>query len=144
MNEKEWDKRLLDFLKRTGEEIKAETQRLVEEVRDPATQRKMKESLRDFGSWAKQTAEEAAQMMENAIKKAETALSQKIERSSTATHTQAPTGGDARTTSSAPPTARSAASGGPQGQSAKVGKGKRSSARKGRTGEASKTIGRKK
>ncbi len=42
MNEKEWDKRLLDFLKRTGEDIKAETQRLVEEVRDPAKQRKVK------------------------------------------------------------------------------------------------------
>src|SRR6266852_428939 len=76
MNEKEWDRRLLDFLKRTGEEIQAETQRLVEEVRDPAKQRKVKETLREFGTWAKQTAEEAAEMVETAVKKAETTVAQ--------------------------------------------------------------------
>jgi hypothetical protein len=140
MNEKEWDKRLLDFLKRTGEEIKAETQRLVEEVRDPVKQRKVKETLREFGTWAKQTAEEAAERVETAVKKAETAFTQRVQGPAASTHTPSPkgTGEDARSTTS--PRVRAA----PRGQGHKtVGKGKRSGARKPRTGHAPKTIGKK-
>ncbi len=145
MNEKEWDKRLLDFLKRTSDEIKAETQRLVEEVRDPATQQKVKESLREFGAWAKQTAEDAAQMMENAIKKAESAFTQKVETSSTSTRAQEPRGGASGAASSTPAPTRSAESSGPRRPSAKktVGKGKRSGARKSPPSASSKTIGKK-
>ncbi len=143
MNEKQWDKRLIDFLKRTSEEIKAETQRLVEEVRDPATQQKVKESLRDFGSWAKQTAEEAAEMVETAIKKAETAFAQKVETPPAADQVQAPTTGAKGTTSDSrsaqPP---GSASAGAQTRKT-VGKGKRDGARKARPSASSKTIGKK-
>jgi len=144
MNEKDWDKRLLDFLKRTGEEINAETQRLVEEVRDPATQQKIKESLREFGTWAKKTAEDAAEKMESAIKKAENAFTQKVEPPSAPTDSKASEGAEAGTTSSAPTSGRTTAPSDRRDQSSKtVGKGKRSGARKARPGAASKTIGKK-
>ncbi len=69
----QWDKRMMEFLKRTGEDIKAETERLVTEVRDPAKQQKVKAALKEFGVWAKKTAEDAADMVETAVRKAETA-----------------------------------------------------------------------
>ena len=79
MADKPWDKQqVVDFLKRTGEELKRtgeevrrEAQRLIDEVRDPETQAKVKEKLADFGTWAKKTAEDAAGMLEGAVKKAE-------------------------------------------------------------------------
>jgi hypothetical protein len=79
MADKPWDKQqVVDFLKRTGEdlkrtgeEVRREAQRLIDEVRDPETQAKMKEKLSGFGTWAKQTAEDAATMLEGAVKKAE-------------------------------------------------------------------------
>src|SRR6266851_2753302 len=141
MNEKEWDKRLLDFLKRTGEDIKAETQRLVEEVRDPAKQRKVKETLREFGTWAKQTAEEAAEMVETAVKKAETAFTQRVQGSPAPTHTPSPQDGGEEAGPSTSPRVRAA----PHRQGHEtVGQGKRSGERKPRTGHTPKTIGKKK
>lgn len=137
MDEKDSDKRLLDVLKQKAEEIKAETQRLIDEVRDPQMQRKMKERLREFGTWAKQTAEEAAERLEAAIKKAETAFTQRMEGSSTASHTQAPTSADTTTTSASSAGAGPASAGGKK----TVGKGKRSAPGKKRAG---KTIGKKK
>src|ERR1700694_6301200 len=89
MNE-QWDERLFKFLKHTGEEIKGETQRLVAEVKDPDTQRKVKEGLREFGSWVKQTAEEAADMIESAVKKAEAAFTPGGEKGPGKTQAQAP------------------------------------------------------
>lgn len=79
MADKPWDKQqVLDFLKRTGEdlkrtgeEVRREAQRLIDEVRDPETQAKVKERLSGFGTWAKRTAEDAATMLEGAVKKAE-------------------------------------------------------------------------
>ena len=67
----ERQQRLKDGLKQAGESIKAETQRLIEEVRDPVRARKVKESLQEIGTWAKKTAEEAAQIVESAVRKAE-------------------------------------------------------------------------
>jgi hypothetical protein len=78
MNE-HWDSRMMEFLRRTSEEIKSETQRLVSEVRDPAKQQKVKAALKDLGVWAKKTAEEAADMVETAVRKAETALKKPVE-----------------------------------------------------------------
>jgi hypothetical protein len=141
MNEKEWDKRLLDFLKRTGEDIKAETQRLVEEVRDPAKQRKVKETLREFGTWAKQTAEEAAEMVETAVKKAETAFTQRVQGSPAPTRTPSQQDDSPETRPTTSPRVRAAPR--PQGHKT-VGQGKRSGARKPRTRHTPKTIGKKK
>ena len=141
MNEKDWDKRLLDLLKQKAEEIKSETQRLVEEVRDPETQRKMKERLREFGTWAKQTAEEAAEKLEAAIKKAETAFTHRIGSAPEAPHTQAPTGGEAATPpAQSPPRGTVSRRGSPK----TVGKSKPSAASKQRAQHPVKTIGKKK
>lgn len=141
MNEKDWDKRLLDLFKQKAEEIKSETQRLVEEVRDPETQRKMKEKLREFGTWAKQTAEEAAEKLEAAIKKAETAFSQRIEGAPDAHHTQAPTSAEAPTTpAQSPPQGTVSRRGSPK----TVGESKRSAADKRHAQRPAKTIGKKK
>lgn len=64
--------RASEEFKKTGEELKVEAQRLLGEVRDPANQQKVKEGLRDIGTWAKKAADQAAEAMESAVKKAET------------------------------------------------------------------------
>jgi hypothetical protein len=58
--------------KKTSEELKSEAQRLLVEVRDPANQKKVKEGLRDIGVWAKKAADQAAEVIDSAVKKAET------------------------------------------------------------------------
>jgi len=63
--------RASEEFKRTSDDLKVEAQRLLGEVRDPANQRKVKEGLRDIGAWAKKTADQAAEAMESAVKKAE-------------------------------------------------------------------------
>src|SRR5215470_2023840 len=80
MGETQWDRQVLDFLKRTGEEIKTETQKILDEIRAPENQQKIKDSLNEFGSWAKQTAEEAAGMVESALKRAEQTFTQATDR----------------------------------------------------------------
>jgi hypothetical protein len=137
MNE-QWDERLLKFIKRTSEEIKTETQRLVAEVKDPETQRKMKESLREFGTWAKQTAEEAADMIGSAVKKAEAALSQTIDKGPTSTSKEQKSGREPQVAH--PPTP--ASSSGPS-RSKSMGKSKKTGAKKARPTASSKSIGRK-
>jgi hypothetical protein len=74
MAQQAWDDKLTDFLKaageelrRTGEEIKAETQRLLDEVTDPEMQAKMKERIQQLGQMAKQTAVEAAAKVQAAF-----------------------------------------------------------------------------
>jgi hypothetical protein len=81
VNDKQWDKQVVDFLKktgqdlkRTGEEIRAEAQRLIEEVRDPEVQQRLRGKLGEFGGWAKKAAEDAAGMIDTAVKKAESAV----------------------------------------------------------------------
>lgn len=78
-----WEEKLKSFvnkagdeLKRAGIEIRAEAEKLITEVKDPERQRKVKEGLKDFGDWAKQTAEEFGQMVEQGVKKAEVAFRQ--------------------------------------------------------------------
>jgi ElaB/YqjD/DUF883 family membrane-anchored ribosome-binding protein len=85
MSDAQWDRQVLDFLKRTGEEIKTETQKILDDIRAPENQQRVRDSLNDFGSWAKQTAEEAAGMLESALKKAEDALSRATDRVLSAT-----------------------------------------------------------
>lgn len=89
----QWDKKVTDFLKRTGDELKragedlrAEAQRLVEEVKDPGNQQKLRETLSNLGAWAKKTAEEAGGIVESAVNKAQDALS----RATTRSEAQAP------------------------------------------------------
>ena len=74
MAQQAWDEKLTDFLKaageelrRTGEELKAETQRLLDEVTDPELQTKMKERIHQLGLLAKKTAVEAAAKVQEAF-----------------------------------------------------------------------------
>jgi peptidoglycan hydrolase CwlO-like protein len=80
MPEKPWDQTLVDFLKRTGEdlkkageEIRAEAQKLIDDVRDPETQQKIRDGLGNIGQWAKKSAEDAASKIEEVVKKADDA-----------------------------------------------------------------------
>lgn len=70
MNQPQRDRQVLDFLKRTGEEIRTETQKILEQIRDPENQQKIRDSLNEFGTWAKETAEEATTLVESAVQKA--------------------------------------------------------------------------
>lgn len=81
MAEKKWENQLMDFikrtgedLKRTGEEIKVEAQRLMDEVRDPSRQAKVKETLKDLRDKATAMTKEAGDMLESAVKKVEGAF----------------------------------------------------------------------
>ncbi len=71
MADKKWEKQLMDFIKRTGEELKrtsdelkVEAQRLLDEVRDPARQAKVKETLKDLRDKATAMTKEAAEKLE--------------------------------------------------------------------------------
>ena len=58
-------------LRKTGEELRDEAQRLLAEVRDPANQQRVRESLTDLGTWFRRTTGEATDRIEHAVKKAE-------------------------------------------------------------------------
>ncbi len=82
MSDGPWDAKLKTFLKKTGEdfkrfgaEVKEEAQKLLVEVQDPEKQQKLREGLKDVGTWARKTAEEVATLVETGVKKAEGALS---------------------------------------------------------------------
>ena len=109
MAETQWDRQVLDFLKRTGEEIKTETQKILDEIRAPENQQKIKDSLNEFGSWAKQTAEEAAGMVESALKRAEQTFTQATDRvlGKPGGGNGTPTAGNPQGTKRAPKTKRS-------------------------------------
>ena len=64
-------KRTAEELKRTGEELKVEASRLLEEVRDPARQTKLKARLLDLRHWAEETGKEAGEIIEVAVRRVE-------------------------------------------------------------------------
>ncbi len=73
-----WDRKLKTFLKKTGEdfkrfgkEVQEEAGKLMEDVKDPEKQQKLREGLKDFGHLARKTAEEVATFAETGVKKAE-------------------------------------------------------------------------
>jgi hypothetical protein len=74
MAEQAWDQKLTDFLKsageelrRTGEELKAETQRLLDEVTDPEMQAKMKHRIQELFQMSRKTAADAAAKVQQAF-----------------------------------------------------------------------------
>src|SRR5688572_18327841 len=100
MSERQWDKKLTEFLKkagdeirRTGDELKGEAQKLMEEVRDPGNQQKVKEILNHLGTWTEKTAKEAAVAVETAVKKAEDALAKAMGGQEGKGDAASPTGG---------------------------------------------------
>ena len=87
MNQTQWDEKLKSFLKKTGEdvkragaEIKVEAEKLLKEVQDPERQAKVKAGMKDFGGWARKTAEEMAELMETGVKKAEVAINKATDK----------------------------------------------------------------
>jgi hypothetical protein len=73
-----WDKHLMDFIKRTGEELKrsgeelkTEAQKLLVEVKDPAKQAKVKEGLENLRTWAVATGKQAAERIEATARQVE-------------------------------------------------------------------------
>lgn len=80
MNDKQWEDKLRRFvertgqeLKRVGEDVKQEAERLLSEMKDPERQRKVREGIKELGSWAKDTAEDVANLVEEGLRKAERA-----------------------------------------------------------------------
>ena len=67
-------KRAQDDLKRMGQDIREEAQKLVGQMQDPNTQQKVKEGLRELGGWARRTAEEVAGLVEKGADRAEHAF----------------------------------------------------------------------
>ena len=74
MAQQPWDQKLTDFLKtageelrRTGEELKSETQRMIDEVTDPEMQARMRQRIHQLGQMAKETAAEAAAKLQAAF-----------------------------------------------------------------------------
>ena len=72
--EQPWDQKLMDYLKaageelrRTGEELKAESQRVLDEVTDPEMRTRLKERLQQLGQAAKKTAAEASSKLQEAF-----------------------------------------------------------------------------
>ena len=74
MAQQPWDEKLMEYLRaageelrRTAEEAKAESQRLLDEVTDPEMGKRMKERLQQLGQAARTTAAEAAAKLQEAF-----------------------------------------------------------------------------
>ena len=74
MPEQQWDEKLLDYvrktgedLKRTGEEFLDQAQRTFDDLRDPAQQERLKARVAELRTWAKSKFEEARSRAEDAL-----------------------------------------------------------------------------
>jgi hypothetical protein len=67
-------KRAQGDLKRMGQDIRDEAQKLVSQVQDPGTQHKVRTGLRELGSWARHTVEDVAGLVEKGADRAENAF----------------------------------------------------------------------
>lgn len=86
MGENPWDDKVKAFLKRTGEDLKkagsdirSEAEKLMKEVQEPSRQEKIREGVKTFTHWARKTAEEVASVVETGMKRAETAVREKVD-----------------------------------------------------------------
>jgi hypothetical protein len=74
MPEQQWDDRLLEYVRRTGEDLKRtgeefldQAQRTIDELRDPAQQEKLKARVAELRTWAMSKFEEARTRAEDAL-----------------------------------------------------------------------------
>lgn len=74
MPEQQWDEKLLEYvrktgedLKRTGEEFLDQAQRTFDDLRDPAQQERLKARVAELRTWAKSKFEEARSRAEDAL-----------------------------------------------------------------------------
>ena len=74
MPEQQWDEKLLEYVRRTGEDLKRtgeefleQTQRTFDELRDPAQQERLKARVAELRTWAMSKFEEARARAEEAL-----------------------------------------------------------------------------
>jgi len=74
MSEQQWDERLLEYvrktgedLKRTGEEFLDQAQKAFDDLRDPAQQERLKARVAELRTWAMSKFEEARGRAEDAL-----------------------------------------------------------------------------
>lgn len=79
MSDESWDEQFKRFLRKTGEDfrrtgadITAEAQKLVEAAMDPEKQQRVRDRLNELGDWARKTAHGVAGAVGEAATKAET------------------------------------------------------------------------
>jgi hypothetical protein len=97
MNESQWDEKLRSFLKKTGDDlkragqdIKVEAERLMHDLNDENRQEKVKAGLANIKVWARKTVEEVASVVETGMKKAEGAVRSTAEKVQGAVDTTPP------------------------------------------------------
>ncbi|WNG21137.1 transcriptional regulator [Cystobacter fuscus] len=100
-----WDKQLMDFLKRTGDDLKTEAQRLFVEVQDPNNQAKVKEGLQNLRVWAMATGKQAAEHLESAVRRVEETVEGAFDKRSSSASPPPPVPPASRTPSAPPPPA---------------------------------------
>lgn len=76
---KEFLQRASTELRRTGDEMKSEAQRLITDLRDPAQQARLREQLEEARVWVRQVTNEAVEVVQAAAKKVEQGLPQAID-----------------------------------------------------------------
>ena len=74
MPEQQWDEKLLEYVRRTGEDLKRtgeefldQAQRTFEDLRDPAQQERLKARVAELRTWAMSKFEEARNRAEDAL-----------------------------------------------------------------------------
>lgn len=75
-----WDEQLSEYLKRTGQEIRAEAEKWVKEVVDSKRRERIFESLKQVSQWAKSTAEDVSEIVGSAAQEAEGAFAKAAQR----------------------------------------------------------------
>jgi hypothetical protein len=81
MPENPWEEQFKAFLrraqedlKRMGQDVRDEAQKLIGQVQDPNTQHKVREGLRELGTWARRAAEDVTGLVEKGAGRAENAF----------------------------------------------------------------------
>ena len=92
MSDESWEEQFKQFLRKTGEDarrtgddIKAEAQRLLDAAVDPEKQQRVRDRLKELTLWARKTAQGVAGAVEEAASKAETAFQRAADKVTEAT-----------------------------------------------------------
>jgi len=106
MSDESWEEQFRQFLRktgedfrRTGEDIKAEAQKLLDAAMDPERQQRVRNRLNELSLWARKTAQGVAGAVEDATSKAQTAFQRatdKVAEAPSAAHKPAATAKKAR------------------------------------------------
>jgi len=99
MSDERWEEQFRQFLRktgddfrRTGEDIKAEAQKLFDAAMDPEKQQKVRDRLNELTLWARKTAQGVAGAVEDATSKAQTAFQRATDKVAEAANASSPAG----------------------------------------------------